>query len=574
MAEQVVASVDSLTPHQQKYLASSLSLQGAPEDVISRFVASSRVDMNPHQVEGALFAVRSPLSKGVIIADEVGLGKTIEASLVIAQRWAERRRHILLVVPASLRKQWAQELRDKFGLQSIILESKNFKQLLKGGTGNPFDQKDKIVICSYQFAAKKAAEVKSLPWDLVIFDEAHKLRNIYKKDGSKTAKALAEAVQPRQKLLLSATPLQNSLMELFGLVSVIDQHFFGGEAAFKQQYGRNDKENLLLLKHRIKSICWRTLRRQVQEEGGINFTQRLSLTQDFTPSNAEQELYDKVSSFLQREGVAAITKGNKVLITLVIRKILASSSFAISGTLAKMIERLETKLEVNVDALDDYDAVDEVVDELDIEEESEEIDKEALKAEIAELKEYQRIAQGIRENAKGRALIEVLEAAFSKVAELGGKRKAVIFTESVRTQGYLRELLCANGFDGQLVLLNGSNTDPDSQALYKDWLERHKGTDVVSGSKSADMKAAIVDAFKNDKTILIATESGAEGINLQFCSLVINYDLPWNPQRVEQRIGRCHRYGQDCDVVVVNLNLFGEAAVRNYPKDVLIGPYI
>ena len=129
----------------------------------------------------------------------------------------------------------------------------------------------------------------------------------------------------------------------------------------------------------------------------------------------------------------------------------------------------------------------------------------------------------------------------------------MIFTESVRTQISCHGL-SVNGYAGQIVLMNGSNSDPESQALYKAWQEKHKGTDAISGSRSADMKAAVVDAFRgDDKTILIATESGAEGINLQFCSLLLNFDLPWNPQRVEQRIGRCHRYGQKIDVTVVNM---------------------
>lgn len=548
-------SAVEFTPYQCQFWAHLLTIRGAAEEGLSRRMASARVDMNPHQVEGALFAIRSPLLKGVILADEVGLGKTIEASLVIAQRWAERRRRILLIVPASLRKQWSQELFDKFGLKSQIIESKNFTECKKERGGNPFDMKEMVIIASYQFAARKAAEIRAIPWDLVIFDEAHKLRNVYKKDGSKTAKALADAVRNCQKVLLSATPLQNSLLELYGLVSVIDEHLFGSEAAFKQTYvnGRVSRTEYSQLKERLKNVCTRTLRRQVQEEGGINFTQRLSLTQDFTPSDEEQQLYTEVSSFLQRDGLAAITRSNKALITLVIRKILASSSFAIAGTLEKMIDRLAQKLDIDTEMLGDYDLVDEIADELDSDDSAEgDVKREVLKEEIAELRRFEELARGIKDNAKGQALVTVLETAFEKVQELGGARKAVLFTESVRTQSYLKELLEANGYEGEIVLLNGSNSDPSSQQLYKQWFERHKGSDVVSGSKSADMKAAVVEEFRNNGTILIATESGAEGINLQFCSLVINYDLPWNPQRVEQRIGRCHRYGQKHDVVVVN----------------------
>jgi superfamily II DNA/RNA helicase len=162
-------------------------------------------------------------------------------------------------------------------------------------------------------------------------------------------------------------------------------------------------------------------------------------------------------------------------------------------------------------------------------------------------------------------LVGALPKALDQIVAKGGERKAVIFTESVRTQRYLAELLAANGYDGEIVLLNGQNNDPGSRAIYEDWLARHKNSDAVSGSRSADMKAAVVEAFKTRKAILIATESGAEGINLQFCSLLINFDLPWNPQRVEQRIGRCHRYGQKIDVTVVNfLNLRNRAEQRVY----------
>ena len=135
----------------------------------------------------------------------------------------------------------------------------------------------------------------------------------------------------------------------------------------------------------------------------------------------------------------------------------------------------------------------------------------------------------------------------------GGQRKAVVFTESRRTQEYLNELLEGHGFKGRTVLLNGSNNDPQSRQIYQDWIERHHGSARISHSRTADMKAALVEKFKSDEAdILISTEAGGEGINLQFCSLLINYDLPWNPQKVEQRIGRIHRYGQKNDVVVVN----------------------
>ena len=553
--EQSKTTKESYTSHQTAYLAHALTVDGSAEDNLSKSLASSRVDMNPHQVEAAMFALRSPLSQGVLLADEVGLGKTIEASLIITQKWAERHRKIILIVPAMLRNQWSQELQEKFNIPSYILESLSYNADKRAGELNPFDlKKERVLICSYEFASRKNLDLKSINWDLVVFDEAHKLRNIWKKDGAKIAKRLQGALEGRKKILLSATPLQNSLLELYGLVSVIDPHFFGSVESFKAQYvgAKTTANNLDILRHRLSKVCNRTLRRQVQQEGGINFTRRHSLVEDFRPSSQEMELYNQISAYLQRDDIASIKPGARHLVTLVIRKILASSSFAVSGTLDKMITRLEENAATGLESLDDYEKAGEVAEEIDLEDDEAVIDQGKLREEIEELKSYKAIAQKIQQNAKGDALLTVLDKAFSKVEELGGQRKAVIFTESCRTQKYLQELLEANGYEGQLALLNGSNSDPDSKRIYKEWLERHAGTDKISGSKTADMKAAIVEEFKNKATILISTESGAEGVNMQFSSLLINYDLPWNPQRVEQRIGRVHRYGQKCDVVVVN----------------------
>lgn len=182
--------------------------------------------MNPHQVDAALFAFRSPLSKGALLADEVGLGKTIEAGLVLSQKWAERKRRILVITPANLRKQWYQELNEKFFLPCQILETKSYNAAIKVGNFQPFEPKDAIVICSYQFAHNKSADVANTAWDLVVMDEAHRLRNVYK-PSSIIANTLKLALASKHKLLLTVTPLQNSLLEFFGLVSFIDEHTFG-----------------------------------------------------------------------------------------------------------------------------------------------------------------------------------------------------------------------------------------------------------------------------------------------------------------------------------------------------------
>lgn len=566
----------TFTPYHSQYLAHRITLSGVSEDAFAKSLSTAKVDMNPHQVDAALFALGSPLSKGVILADEVGLGKTIEASLVIAQRWAERRRRVLLIVPASLRKQWTQELQEKFALPSLILEGKTYRQRLKEGHTRPFDAEGHIMVTSYEFAATKADEVRLVSWDLVVFDEAHRLRNVYRKGASQRAKKLRDSLTDPFKVLLTATPLQNNIMELFGLVSMIDDHVFGDEASFRTLYGgsRPDPAHLLLLRKRLETICRRTLRKTVQEAGHISYTKRLATTFKFEPKPEEIKLYEQVSEFLQRPNTIYLGGKPNALVTMSLRKILGSSSYAIGETLARIVERLQLQQAITVDELaEDLDTLDETAEEWGDPGSGDESAGKAdgsmaptaaqIEAEVLELESFRDLARSITKNAKGERLCNELPGLLDAVVGKQGRRKAVIFTESVRTQTYLAELLSEHGFEGQIARLNGANSDPESAAIYAAWLARHKGTDRASGSKSADMKAAIVEAFRDEKTILIATESGAEGINLQFCSLLINYDLPWNPQRVEQRIGRCHRYGQKIDVTVVNfLNTKNRAEER------------
>ncbi len=566
---------------QLAYFAHKLTLRG-PADSMDRMAGAlldAQVDLNPHQIDAALFATSNPLSKGAILADEVGLGKTIEAGLLIAQRWAERKRRLLIITPANLRKQWHQELADKFGLPAVILEAKSFRQAMKDGAANPFDRgtdatRRDIVICSYQFAASKADEVRGVAWDLVVVDEAHRLRNVYKPE-NKTARALRDALSHARKVFLTATPLQNSLLELYGLVSFIDEQVFGDLDSFRQQFGNlREAGSFDALKQRISPICKRTLRRQV--EAYVKYTKRIPLLREFSPGEDEARLYGLVSEYLQRDSLYALPNSQRQLITLVLRKLLASSTFAIAGALDSILRRLRQTLEDKTpidlaEELDtDYESLDQTAEELGEPGEDEARQKSvqeiaAIRAEIADLEGFRNLAVSITENAKGVALLQALKVAFDRLRELGAAEKAIIFTESRRTQDYLLSLLARTEYAGSVVMFNGTNSDAEARRIYAEWAERHKGSDRVSGSRTADTRAALVDHFRERGKIMIATEAGAEGINLQFCSLVINYDLPWNPQRIEQRIGRCHRYGQKHDVVVVNfLNRDNEADRRVY----------
>jgi SNF2 family DNA or RNA helicase len=228
-----------LTAYHAKYFAYELTRRHEADGVdrLSQSLFDASVDLNPHQIDAALFALRNPIQQGVLLADEVGLGKTIEASLVLCQYWAERRRRLVVICPASLRKQWAQELLEKFALRATVLDAVSLRKMR---TGTPLATLEslagkQVVIMSYQFAAKLEAEMRSIPWDLVVIDEAHKLRNAHRTT-NRIGQALRRTFDGRKKLLLTATPLQNSLIELYGLSTLLDDHLFGDEAAFRKQF--------------------------------------------------------------------------------------------------------------------------------------------------------------------------------------------------------------------------------------------------------------------------------------------------------------------------------------------------
>ena len=550
------------TSYQSKYLAFELTKRCSTDSVdkLAVAVAGAQVDLNPHQVDAALFAFNSPLSKGALLADEVGLGKTIEAGLVLSQHWAERKRSILIIVPSNLRKQWYQELSEKFFLPCQILETKSFNAALKIGNFQPFETINEIIICSYQFARNKANDISNTPWDLVVLDEAHRLRNVYKPNNI-IANTLKHALSKKRKLLLTATPLQNSLLELFGLISFIDEYAFGDLQSFRDQFTNVSQEQAFqTLKARLKPLCHRTLRRQVSAY--IPFTKRMPLVEEFTPEEGEDRLYDLVSEYLRRDNLQALPASQRALLTLVLRKLLASSTYAVAGALMTMSKRLKEKLSKKEpsqsleDELDlDYEGLGETAEEWGQDEAYRplsEADRVSIQDEITDLDSFAELAMSINHNAKGIALLKALAIAFKKIMEIGAAQKAIIFTESRKTQSYLLRLLADSPFNEGIVLFNGTNNDDRSKSIFAAWQKKYAGTNRISGSKSADMRSALVEYFREEGRIMIATEAGAEGINLQFCSLVVNYDLPWNPQRIEQRIGRCHRYGQRHDVVVVN----------------------
>ena len=567
------------TPYHAKYFAHDLTIQKPLYGVerLSRTLFDACVDLNPHQIDAALFAFRSPLSKGVILADEVGLGKTIEAGLLLCQYWAERKRNIIIVCPASLRKQWSLELYEKFNIPSIVIDARTYHLEKKNGNITPFNQ-NCVIITSFHYAARMKAELRLTRWNLVIIDEAHKLRNAYR-PSNKMGQGLRWAFEDCFKVLLTATPLQNSLLELYGLSTFIDDYMFGDISSFRSQFV-NSGGDLPSLRDRMAPFCKRTLRKDVLEY--IQYTERKPIAFRFRSTDEEQRLYDAITEFLKREETYSFPSQQRQLITLIMRKLLASSSQALLGTLQTMQKRL-LDLKEGIEA--ERSLAEELIDLEEIEEDlleedelydpllcdeaeatnKDKLDLEKLTEEITELEKYISWAEKIQIDSKSMTLLKGLETGFAEMQKMGANRRALIFTESRRTQDYLKSFLEANGYTNKVIVFNGTNTAQDTRAIYDSWLDKNHGTGRISHSRPIDVRTALVEHFRDNAQIMIATEAAAEGVNLQFCSLIINYDLPWNPQRIEQRIGRCHRYGQKHDVVVVNfLNERNAADQRVY----------
>ena len=520
------------------------------------FLLNANIELNPHQINAFCAAVQALKTGGIVLADEVGLGKTIEAGLVLKYVLETGAKRVLIVLPASLRKQWELELDEKFELKSVILDrftvEKESLYWRKRLTNN---RNVRIVLASYDYSSKLMKRFPEVKWDFLIIDEAHNLRNVF--HGTKRAKKLYDLSKGIPKILLTATPLQNSLTDLHGLVSFIDPRILGTEKVFNKRY--IEGQDYSDLKRELAPVLYRTLRKDVAKY--MNFKKRTCKTVDFTLSQDEIELYQRVNDFLKREILYSIPTSNRSLIILVIRKLLASSSFALIETFEILKNRLVKLYEGSrsASAQEGFDLfwsfVEDEIDESGFEESEDEdtvIQKQYIQAELDEVNVIIDVAKRITNNAKITALKTAIQVAFDYQKERGITQKVVVFTESKRTQKYIASELRKNGFEEQEILLfNGDFNDAMTKEIYRTWQVKNYGN--VNYGRSVEYKHAIVDYFCNNAKILICTDTGSEGLNLQFCNTVINYDLPWNPMKIEQRIGRCHRYGQEHDVVAINL---------------------
>lgn len=529
--------------------------------------SESHIDPNPHQINAFCAAIDAMKTGGMVLADEVGLGKTIEAGLVLRYMLESGAKKVLIALPVSLRKQWELELEDKFDLSSVILDRLTVEHDAKNWHRKLADRQGvMIVITSYDYSSKLMKRFPDVKWDFLIIDEAHNLRNL---NSTKRAKRLYALSGGIPKILLTATPLQNSLMDLYGLISFIDPRIFGSEQVFRQRYMKD--EDYDGLKRELTPVLYRTLRKDVVDY--MHFVKRICRTVDFKLSPDEIELYERVNLFLKGDALYSIPASNRGLIILVIRKLMASSSFALVETFEVLKKRLEKLYEGtrSADAQEGFDLfwsfVEDEIDESGFEETEDEdtaAQKTYIQAELDKVNAIIDVAKRIKTNSKVTALKQALEIGFSYQRDNGIAQKAVVFTESKRTQKYIAAELRKSGYsEDNILLFNGDFDDTMTKEIYRAWQVKNFGN--ANYGRSVEYKHAIVDYFKEHAKILICTDAGSEVLNLQFCNTVINYDLPWNPMKIEQRIGRCHRYGQQNDVVAINLlNTQNEADKRVY----------
>lgn len=468
------------TPFHAYYTARILDSLSGEDGFVSAF-ASSDIKIYPFQIAAANFALRSPYQKGVILCDEAGMGKSHEAMLIITQKWLEGQGRILLVTPnADLLMQWTEMIDLYYTIPYIALTNhEEWNTNISDDNPNAFMQ-DAIVISTYDFVADNESAVKDIHWDLTVFEEANALSSVYRED-NKQAKILKRISDGSFKLLLTGTPIEKNIMDLYGLIWFIDETVLPNEQEFLSRYLRKP-ENYPELAERVSKYCFRTLRSQAKDYAKV--PDRILITNEYMPSLKERELYDLLYAYINKPNKIAFPEMDRYDLALRLLSPQSSSTAAILQTIKGIIKRLETMSNAQ--------------------------------DELAEWRQMQTVAESIPMDTKAKQLLIALKSGFALMKKCGAKKKAVIFTESVETQKMLYRLLCQ---------------------IYK--------TICYNGS----MDYSVIRQFKQDGEVLISTDNGAKGFNLEDAAFVIHYDLLYNTLKMEQRIDRCHRLGQENDVI-------------------------
>jgi adenine-specific DNA-methyltransferase len=587
--------VTAIHPIHRRLLAEDL-IRLRRSDEQRRYAAAQRrgrIDPNPHQIDAVVFALRRIPEGGCILADEVGLGKTIEAGLVIAQLLAEGMRRVLLVVPKSLQGQWHTELYSLFGIEAREgkLDPDSFE-----GSG--------VFLVHRELASgvKGASILKTVdPFDLIVVDEAHEIfagvykrfdkEGIYSEDSREavTAGRVRELVKRggTPVLLLTATPIQNSLAELWGLVQYVEPTgtLLGRLSTFRELFcDGSDRivlpEQALELRRRLATVMQRTLRRQAQEFLEVPFVERQTRLIEYSMSPEEKSLYNDVTAWLMKPDLCAF-RGSQRLLLIGFHRRMASSLPALAASLDKVAHRLraqltrtqkvESKLEpADFSLAEDFaHDLEEDVSEFELavlpelrRAESQAVSEpeaspavERIRAELEQVETFAARARSLPHDSKARCLLDTLRVIRERAARDQGTGRAIVFTESLTTQAYIRDLLLEDGRQPEdITLFRGDNETPEALRALDRW-ENEVASSLPAGnrpSREVALRLALVHEFRERSKVFISTEAGAKGLNLQFCDTLINYDLPWNPQRIEQRIGRIHRYGQRRGVTVMS----------------------
>ncbi|MFZ5951746.1 MAG: DEAD/DEAH box helicase [Candidatus Rifleibacteriota bacterium] len=438
-----------------------------------------------HQIQTAKMVIEN-LNGRALLADEVGLGKTIEAGLILKEYLLRGMvKKVLILTPASLITQWQQELKTKFDL--------SFKNHLEI---NDWEDSD-LVIASLDTAksTKNQSSVQKIKYDLLIVDEAHKLKNKKTKNWR-----FVNSIQAKYLLMLTATPIQNDLIELFNLISILRPGHLSTMQKFKDEFlAERDKrlpKNSIKLRQMLSEIMIRHRRADTL----IKFPQRFVHTHSIELNDDEARLYHELTEFIRKRYFTLPThknpRGINRLTLILLQKLMGSSTQALAKALEKMISSNFYK--------DDFDQ---------------------------SLQKLLDMARNVGMSKKTQVLMEITRSIKDD--------KMIIFTQFRGTQDYLADLLRKEGYS----------------------------VAVFNGQLSQAEKDKCIEDFRNQKQILISTESGGEGRNLQFCKVLVNYDLPWNPMRIEQRIGRIHRLGQTDDVHIINLS--AKDTIESYVLELL-----
>jgi len=462
----------SIPPKENQFLIEYeyLKVQEEFDDLICMKDLSG-VDKYWYQIESAKRVLKHYYGRA-LLADEVGLGKTIEAGLLIKEYLMRNMaKSVLILTPASLVSQWKEEMSSKFNLKFISSEDENID------TGQQDFWKEKLIIASLHLArnSRNSPLVSKVFYDLVVVDEAHHLKN-----RNTASWKLVNQIQKRFILLLTATPVQNNLIELFNLITLLKPGQLKTEKEFKKTYTKSGTSSREIVnRDRLRSLLREVMIRNTRSTIDLKLPKRFASTVKVEPLNEEKNLIEEVYALLRSKEIRESV--NKPFITTLLMET-GSSFLALKQSLLK--------IKVNGECAK---KIDEIVNKINC----------------------------LKETAKGRFLVDLL-------LKNPGEKK-VIFTHYLKTMDYLYSLLDKKGLS------------------YSKF----------SGRMNAREKDESIGKFKNEANILVSSESGGEGRNLQFCNTIINYDLPWNPMRIEQRIGRLHRIGQARDVFIFNMSVKG-----------------